>query len=81
VFYSLQILVLGSSSITNPMDWRTNLTALKPYIQVLWETSALLPPTYMIQGAVDITKHYSLQIAAVNRDNTYDGISVHRVVG
>jgi hypothetical protein len=69
MFHSLQIIELGTTSITPPMIWRTNLTALKQHFFVLWETSALLPPTYTIKGAVDISKHYTLQIAAVNRDN------------
>ena len=71
---------LGTSCCTFQLILKTTLTALQAYFQVLRVTSAYSPTSHMISGVFKICTVCSLQLAAANRDNVRDVVSVHRVV-
>jgi hypothetical protein len=78
--HSLQVLDSGTSSCTHPIPLLTALTALQPYLKLLWEKRALFPSSHIQTGWLTISTVCSVPFGAVNGNNVKDAFPVHRVV-
>ena len=78
--YSFQALDLGAGACTTPVIFRTNLTAVHTYKQVLIERRSVLPAKLMFSCGLSLSTLCSMQFVTVNRNNVKDVVSVRRVV-